>query len=249
MFNIKLSDLKELPISKILVVILAIVCIAAIRSCQMKTLEVTSSGVKIQMYENQTKQFVVKVNKLGETVSTQLAVISDKDKQVEKLLAQNSTLQYVSTQVKIGAKTTISDISIPYSNALNIIKQKDSISNIVSNSCDSSYCIPIGTEFNKVDKWYSISGSIQKNGIKFDSLSFNDSIIYNLGTKRKPGIKGFFKPYDPTIEVIGVNPYMKVRSLQNMTFVRPPKWYENRGVWLAAGFIGGTVGTYYLVHK
>lgn len=234
MFSFKQIDLQKLPYSKILIVALTIISILAIKSCQLKNLEVTSSGVKIEMYKAQATLFKTEKNKLGEIITTQLAVITNKDKAVQDLISKNSTLQHVNTQLKFSSQAVVHDVLADY------VQVKYKTDTVYVNS------VPIGVQFSKKDRWYSISGSIQGSGVLFDSISFKDSITYNLGTKRKAGICGYFKPYDPTVEVISSNPYVSVKSLQNMTFVGVPKWYENRGVWFLAGMVSAGVGVYYI---
>lgn len=231
----KQIDLQKLPYQKMIILVLAIICIVSVRSCSLKQMEITSSGIKIEMYKAQANVFNTTVNKLGETITTQLAVITNKDKEVEKLLSKNSTLSNLNTQMKFSSEAKVYDVVAAYAVPPETIRIHD-----------TTY-IPVGTDFSKTDKWYSISGSIQDKGVVFDSLSFKDSITYNLGTKRQPGLFGFFKPYDPTVEVISSNPYITVKSLQNMKFVSKPKWYERKGVWFIAGAVSAGVGAYYLV--
>lgn len=234
MFGLEFAkiDLQKLPYQKIFILVLAIICIVSIRSCSLKELEITSSGVKIQMYEAQAHVFKTTVNKLGETITTQLAVITNKDKEVEKLLSKNSSLSNLNAQMKFSSEAKMYDVVAAYAVPPETIRIHD-----------TTY-IAVGSGFLKVDKWYSISGYVEEKGIVFDSISFKDSITYNLGTKRKPGLFGYFKPYDPTVEVISSNPYITVKSLQNMKFVSKPKWYERRGVWFVAGVVSAGVGVY-----
>jgi len=215
-------DLQKLPYTKILLVAITIVAIMAIRACSLKELEVTSSGVKIQMYQAQSKVFETTINTLGEKVSTQLSVITNKDKEVQALLSKNSTLSKLSSQVIFASNAKVSNITAPFSK-VDTIHKKDTI------------YVQSGAHFFAGDNWYSISGRLQPNGLKIDSLKFNDSTTYNLGTKKQPGINGYFKPYEPTLEVINHNPYVSAKSIQNIKFVSKPKWWEHKGVWFLAG--------------
>lgn len=229
-------DLQKLPYTKILLVAVTIIAIMAIRSCSLKELEVTSSGVKIKMYEAQATVFETTVNTLGEKVATQAAVITNKDKEVQALLAKNSTLSTLASQVIFASEAKVTNVMAPF------IKP-DTI-----HSKDTVY-IPVGTEFSKVDQWYSISGSVQETGLKIDSLKFTDSTTYNLGTKKSPGLAGYFKPYEPTLEVISHNPYVTAKSLQNMKFVSKPKWWEHKGVWFVGGIVTAGTGIYFISRK
>lgn len=226
-------DLQKLPYTKILLVAVTIVAIMAIRSCSLKELEVTSSGVKIQMYQAQNKVFETTVNTLGEKVATQLAVITNKDKEVQALLSKNSTLSKLSSQVIFASNAKLLNITAPYSK-VDTIHKKDTI------------YVQSGTKFSKTDIWYSISGSVQETYLKIDSIKFTDSTTYNLGTKKMPGLAGYLRPYEPTLEVISHNPYVTAKSLQNMKFVSKPKWWENKAVWFLAGAATAGAGVYYI---
>ncbi len=239
MLKILPVDLQKLPLQKIIIVALTIICIMSIRSCRMQSLEVTSSGIKMELYKDKALSFVSKINKLGETVSTQSSVIVSRDKDLEVLMLKNSSLSKINSQAKFTSTTTISNTLADF------VPEPASAKIIITDTT----CVKIGRKFIKNDKWYSIKGSLQLKGIQFDSITVRDSVTYNLGTKRKEGIKGYFSAHEPTLEIISSNPHMKINSIQNITFIDKPKWFEKRSTYFIAGIIGGLTGVYYIGHR
>lgn len=243
MFKFSAININRLPIHKVLIVVLTIISIVAITQCNMKNLKVTSSGLEIQMYKAQSSLFLTKVNQLGEVVNTQNTLIADRNHDLEKALLRNSELNRLNYQIKSATSAVISDRLVMYD-------ENDSVGDLGCHLTDTS-CVEIGTRFRESDKWTYISGSVLKAGIKIDSLSINDSIVYNLGLKRNSGFKGHFQQWVPMVEVIHSNPDVRTISLQNINLIDRRKWYEKQLTWGAFGLglgVGvGVVGTVLLL--
>lgn len=244
MFGITFTpiNLQKLPYGKIWAIAATIVCVIAIRQCSLKTVEVTSSGVKIELYKAQATAFSTKANELGEQVNTQLAIITDRDKKVEELISKNSSLRSINSHLAIASTITIPETVAKWEEPqLSIITKSESLSNPMD-------YIKVGSKFNYENKWVSLSGKVKKVGISFDSICVKDSITINLGISRKPGIKGWFQSGDPKVELINSNPYMKTNTIQNITFKHVDKWYDSKAIWLVSGIVSGVAATIYLKH-
>lgn len=240
-------DPKEIPFRNILIVVLALLLLY---TCNRSNKIETSSTVKSLALEAMAKHYVTKTNKLGETVNLQQTLIFDRDKSIEKELAKNSELEKINTQINITTDTKINNILVKYSGNVTtgsvVIKYVDSSG---TNKDSTADCIAVGTKFSDSTKWYALNGMITKTGVNISSLSSVDSTTYNLGMQRRSGLKGYFQNWDPTLEVIHSNPYVKTKSLQNITLKDKPKWYEKKLVWGGAGLTLGIIGTVFLLAK
>lgn len=227
MFKFKIIDLQKLPISKILVGGLLIALVFSIRSCNLKDLEISQTGLKVQMYENKNQVFTKTINKLGQEVSTQKELVLNKDKELEKALLLNSNLKSLSQQVTLVTKTEMTNVSAHYD------------SSISKKQIDSSHSVPIGTTFKKENKWFFINGFLSDTGAVFTRIGFNDSTIINYGLAKQSAFLGFIKPKEHVIEVINLNPYSKTSGMKNVTLKEDKAWYQTNLFKFGSGiFIG-----------
>ena len=261
MFGLKFEkiDLQKLPVKKMVIIGQFLVIIFCVRSCRLKDLTINSNGVKLDMYEGKVNQFETTVNKLGEKVSTQDQVIAEKTKALQKELLKNSTLSTLNEQVKFETTTTIKNLLAKY-NGMEVSLGDGSgdghgegggdntdvtIHDTIIKNGDTSIVegIKYGTKFKAdTSKWYSIAGSIQKDGIKFDSLNFVSKFTLNIGEKRVKGIKGWlFGKKEAKVELINPNPYTKVDVMKNIK-LEDKKWYDNGWLKFSAGvLLGGLI--------
>jgi len=247
--NFKEIDLQKLPIKKILIIGQFVVIIFCVRSCHLKDLIVNRNGLEIKMYEGKANEFEVTKNKLGEKVALQDQMIVEKTRALEKELLKSSTLASLNEQVKFEASTKIKNILANYSgnSATEIITVHDTIK--LANGKDSIETVEavrVGTKFKAdTSKWYSIAGSVAKNGIKFDSVSFKSDWTMNIGEKRVKGIKGWlFGKKEPKIELINPNPYTTIDVMKNIK-LEDKKWWQSGWIKFGAGvLVGGAVIIY-----
>lgn len=259
MFGIKIKeiDLQKMPIKKILIIGQFLVIIFFMRSCHLKDLTINSNGVQLKMYEGKANEFATTVNKLGEKVSLQDQVILEKTKAIQKELLKNSTLATLNEQVKFEASTKIKNILAKYygsgtgdggdgdggTGGTEVVTVHDTIIKDGDTTIKDIAAIKIGTKFKAdTSQWYKIAGTIQKDGIKFDSLSFKSAFTLNIGEKRVKGYKGWlFGKKEPKVELINPNPYTKVDVMKNIK-LEDKKWWENGWIKFSAGaLLGGLI--------
>jgi hypothetical protein len=248
--NFKEIDLQKLPIKKILIIGQFLVIIFCVRSCHLKDLIVNRNGLEIKMYEGKANEFEVTKNKLGEKVALQDQMIVEKTKALEKELLKSSTLASLNEQVKFEASTKIKNIIAAYSGTGNIgteiVTIHDTIKINGKDSVETIKAVKIGTKFKAdTSQWYKIAGSIQRNGVKFDSLSFKSAFTLNIGEKRVKGIKGWlFGKKEAKVELINPNPYTKVDVMKNIK-LEDKKWWQSGWIKFGAGvLVGGAVIIY-----
>jgi hypothetical protein len=172
-------------------------------------------------------------------------MIVQKTKELEKELLKNSTLKTLNEQVKFEASTKIKNIIAKYEAKVGqpagseVIAVHDTI-----NGKDTIVeGIKTGTKF-KIDtsQWYSIVGSIEKEGVKFDSVKFKSAFTLNFGEQRVKGYKGWLLgKKEPKIELINPNPYTTVDVMKNIK-LEDKKWWDNGWLKFGAGvLVGGTI--------
>jgi hypothetical protein len=147
-------------------------------------------------------------------------------------------------QVKFEASTKIKNLIAQYtSRGDEIITIRDTIRINGKDSIRTIEGVKVGTAFKAdTSKWYKVYGSIQNNGVKFDSLSFKSAFTLNIGEKRVKGYKGWlFGKKEAKVELINPNPYTTVDVMKNIK-LEDRKWWDNGWVKFGAGvFLGGTL--------
>ncbi len=237
MISFKKIDVQKLPVQKLLIVALAIIAIFSIRSCRLKEIALNDKGLEIDFYQNQNQTITREKNKFGEEIASQKILLVTKDKALEKQLLANSSLTSINSHYKAKLKTTLTNVTAGYIRDT-VFEQVMSAKEAHENLPDSVKVIPVGTKFIKEDKWFSIKGRVQEDGIKFDSLSFINEPTINIGYKRKEGIRGYFQKKDKTIEIINPNPYTTTTGISNINFKEPPKmFFETRGFAFGVGVL------------
>lgn len=243
-------DFNKLNGWKFLTIILAVVLIFYMWTSRGQTKELEQSILAISEYQKDSVVFSKTINALGQEVSTQKSIIVTKNKSYEKILLTNSELKELNHQIKINAETTVKDLLANYTN----YKNEDLVLPDLTYDgfdtaafvmfIDSNY-IPLGTGFELNDQWYSLSGSVEKNGLNVKSLSVINKDEYNLGYKKKK-LKDLFKDDILTLEVIHENPYTSTTALKNIELKPTKKWYQKTGFKIASGFIAGSAAMLYI---
>jgi hypothetical protein len=234
-----------MPIKKVVIIGQFAVILFMVRSCHLQDLTIDSNGLKIKMYEGQVNQFTKTVNEYGHQLATQDQMIMDRDKDLEKELLRNSQLKSLNEQIKVDSETKIKNIIAGYSG--NTPEEKVTfIHDTIIKNGDTTFVtgVPIGTKFNVQDtgKWYSIAGSLQKEGVKFDSVKFKNEMEVNIGLEREKGYKGWLLGKTlPKVEVVTKNPYTDVTGMKNIKF-EDKKWWQNGWLKFGAGvLLGGLI--------
>lgn len=243
MFGLKFTeiDIQKIPIKKIVIIGQFLMIIFFVRNCHLKDLTINSNGVQLKMYEGKANEFEVTKNKLGEKVALQDQMIVQKTKDLEKELLKNSTLSKLNEQVKFEASTKIKNIIAQYTGfGTEVITVHDTIIN--GNDTSIVEGIKIGTKFKAdTSKWYSLTGSIERDGVKFDSVSFKTDFTLNIGEKKLKGYKGWLLgKKEPKVELINPNPYTQIDVMKNIK-LESKKWYQNGWVKFGAGVLVGGV--------
>ncbi len=172
-------------------------------------------------------------------------MIANKTKELEKELLKNSTLISINQQIKFEASTKIKNVIAQYINSsgAGLGSEVITIHDTIGGKDTIIEGIKVGTKF-KADssQWYKAYGSVEKEGVTFDSLRFKSDFTMNIGEKKKKGYKGWLLGRrDAKIELINPNPYTTIDVMKNIK-LEDKKWYDNG--WLKFGIgvlVGGTI--------
>ena len=212
-------------------ILLVVVLIFAMRECHISEISVGDNYIKLDQYKKEAMAYNKTINKLGQEVTYQEAVLIDKNKVIEKQILENSNLSKLNRQIKLQTVASKSNFTAGYENAeVHEIHTSDTIYEF----------IPVGTNFSHSEEWFALSGRVGGDGIEFDSVQFNNSLTLTLGYGKRKGLKELFKEKPLIIEGVNSNPYMSTVGMQNIAFKKPKKkWYETRAFAFGVGVVAG----------
>lgn len=245
MLKIKEIDVQKLPISKIVIIGLLLVCIFSIRQCSLNELSLSNKGLEIKMYQNSQQAFEAKKNELNQELATQNLNLLEKSKAVETLLLRNSELKSLVTQVRSKNETLIKDQMAHFtSNDKDnvVVVERPDPNDTTNTKTETVEAIKVGTKFTLVDtgNWYSLGGEVKRNGILLDSIKVRNEFTVNIGEKKVKGIKGIFGKTEPVVEIRNNNPYTSTKEMYNIQFKpKPKKWYQTKVAAVGAGLVAG----------
>ena len=241
MFGLEKINLNKMPIKKIVIIGQFAVILFMVRSCSLQDLIIDSNGLQVKMYANKANEFSQTINKLGQKVSTQDQMIVERNKELEKEMLKSSNLSKINQQIKFQTETKINNIIADYANNSGT-EVKFIHDTVIKSNGDTAIVmgVPIGTTFKSdTSKWYSISGSLQEQGVKFDSISFKSDFDINIGLKKQKGYKGWLLgKKDPKVEIVNKNPYTNINVMKNVTF-EDNKWWQSGWLKFGAGVLLG----------
>ena len=185
----------------------------------------------IASYKTRSQHFETLNNSKDQRISIQNKVIARNNKELQDLLKENSDLKKVNKQIALEAETKIKNVIASYT--------KDTIETFIYDTVevDKPIGVVFGTEFTLNDKWYTVAGKIQKEGVLIDSLSFISDKVINIGYSREK----WYKKLEPKVEIVENNPYTTTTNLNNITVQEDKKFYQRPLFWFLSGAVVGVL--------
>jgi hypothetical protein len=226
MFKFKTIDVANIPFKNLLIVLLSIVCITSVRECSNKSLEVErAEGQWKFKYASMVKDYTTETNELGEQLAYQEQLLIDEKQAKDILKMENSSLKKIASSTKVKTVTKIKEVFIPFDEVVSARELSP------TNEVDTT-----AKPFGLTTEWYSFNGKVLHNGIKLDSVSFNNKITTNIGWKKD---KWYKKKY-AVVEVKSSNPHTQVTGMQNIVVApRKKKFFETSAFKVGVGVLGG----------
>lgn len=146
-------------------------------------------------------------------------LVAERNSYIQSLLDTVEHLKNVKASIKVVTKTKIDSIPVPYEVPVYITQP------------DGDY-LKLPQRFSKVDEWYALSGTIKKDQILFDSLSYQNEFSITIGEQDHGTWGNIFKRNKTVVHVRDNNPYTTTKSISSILI--EPKTRP-----LGIGFSGG----------
>ena len=196
--------------NRLLTIALIVTCISLIfRSCELK--REYSSDIQDLLHDKQGIEKLI--DEQGRESSYLKATILTKDKAIQKQLKEIEQLKTLDTKVKIVNHTEIDTL---------ILELHDT-TRIVSNDT-IKYQI-----FRHSEKWFEMSGKVEKKQLTIDSLKIKNQYTIEVGDAKV----GLFKK-EKRVYVRNENPYTKTDNIKFFILEDEKKWYQ-KDAWKIIG--------------
>ena len=217
------------PNKLILIALTALLLFCLMHTCS----KVQTLNADVEMLQNENDKHTQRIYNDSTIIYSQSLNIINKNAMIKRLRATEKELRLkkVVEVVKIQTKT----------------KTKADVKLAEPVYVDSFPHLRLPLEFDKVDKWYSITGRINRLGfLQVDSFVTNAGLTYAVGDSVRKGILNrLFNKGDKVVRIKLDNPNMMVTGMQNIYIRQEQKWYERKGVaFLFGAVFGGSLMLY-----
>lgn len=200
---------------------------------------------QITAYQIGEKAFKTKLLDDSSTLAQQTQTILTQEEAIRTgILKLEGDIKKVQSQVRQSQEISIEDIAVPfvpngYADTTGWairIKEGDRSDSTIDSLLAHSVIVP--SKFKKEDKWFSIDGEVQKEGIKVDSLKIENESSVTIGYK-KSGFLGLKST--PLIEIKNTNPYLSVTKMNNVVIKPNKNIFKSKLFWGGIGVVGGFI--------
>ena len=197
-------DIKKI-INRLVILSLIVTCVALFfRSCINE--HQYSSDIEDLLHEK--KGIEKLVDEQGRESAYLKATILTKDKAIQKQLKEIQQLKTLDTKINIVNHTQIDTL---------VLELHDTT--IVTSSDTIKY-----QKFNHSEKWFELSGKVEKKRLIIDSLKIKNQYTIEVGDAKV----GFLKK-EKRVYVRNENPYTSTDDLKFFILEDKKKWYQRDG--------------------
>ncbi len=191
---------------------------------------------QIDNYKLSEQQFITKRLEDSSTlVKQQQTFLTQKEALQLKVLDLEDKMKRVSSQVKYTTKTKYEEIEVAfipegYADTTGISAQ------YTADGKPRKDSIAVPQEFELNQKWLSIRGRVNFDGLTIDSMSIPNSTTVTVGYERK----NLFSRLEPVVTLKNENPYVQVTGISNVIIKKKKSIFQSKLFWFTAGVVAAT---------
>lgn len=178
--------------------------------------------------KQQNTYFKSTIDKNGrEIVEQRQQILSLKVALKNNLLEKEKYMKSIASQTKVGTKTIIEKVFVPYEVEKKIF--------VDSNTFDTTYYVKTPIPVSWKDSWNFFGGVVKHDGFQMDSFGSENKMRITIGEKKR----GIFRKAEPIVEIKNENPKTRVTAMTNVTIKQRPPFYQR---WWFVGSVALIVG-------
>jgi hypothetical protein len=192
------------------------------------------------------------INQLSEYQIENKVFRSERQKDSTLIVTQTQTIMSKDEAIKLGLleiDKKIKDVESQLQAKINVIIKEKDIPFIPNGFADTSGwvrndkgeiirkdSISVPQDFALNEKWFQISGTVKKNGLKLDSLKLPSKFTVTQGNEKS----GFLNlGRTPVVQVKIDNPYIDVSALSNIKVKKSKSIFRSPFFYFGVGIAGG----------
>lgn len=224
------------------IALLIVVILLLLKGCEMQK-DRNNLLTQITTLKAGEKAFKTKILKDSSTLATQTQTILSQDEALKLgVLKLEGEIKKVQSQVRQQQNIQIRDVSVPFvpsgytdtSGWYSKFKNGDTSKSICDSLIANSVVVP--QRFALEQKWYSIDGKVNKNGLLIDRLKIQNESSVTIGY-RKYGFLNLKR--EPLVEIKNTNPYLSLSKVSNVVIKPNKSIFKSRVFWTGIGIFGG----------
>jgi hypothetical protein len=220
---------NNIPLKEIIYALaFLLICFLQFKSCKNKK----QYEEYVQVYEKKFKENNAKLLDAEHRIFRGDILLTERDNYINILTDSIKHLKKPQIITRVVVRTSIDTLFIPYEVPIHIMP-------------DGSKWLEVPLKFRKSDDWYSIKGTIETHGVKFDSLSFKNDFTIATGKEHYDSwLKNLLKKNNTVIQIQDKNPYSTTLTLQQIV-VKEKRRYFTIVAGAGYGINGGVdIGVY-----
>lgn len=166
-----------------------------------------------------------------EIVEQRQQIVSLKVALKNNLLDKDKYMKSIAHQTKMGSKTIIKKVFVPYE-----VEKKIYVD---SNTFDTTFYVRTPIPVSWKDSWNFFGGVVKHDGFHLDSFGSENKMRITIGEKKR----GIFRKAEPIVEIKNENPKTRVTAITNITIEQKPPFYQR---WWFVGSVALIVGKFFL---
>jgi hypothetical protein len=181
-----------------------------------------------------SSEFKTIVRKDSSTIAIQQQnILSQKEAIRLGKLVLEENMKKVQSQVTTKTQTKVEQVFIGYAGQLdsngNEIIERDTL------YMQDTTMLKVPKAFSMSNRFYAISGKVEKKGVMIDSISFPNETKVTIGYTRK----NIFSKKESVVHIKNTNPYVQMQGMDNIIIKEKKPFYEKPIFLLGVGIIGG----------
>jgi hypothetical protein len=224
------------------IALLIVVILLLLKGCEMQK-DRDNLLTQMNTLKAGEKVFKTKILADSSTLSTQTQTILSQEEALKLgVLKLEGEIKKVQSQVRQLQDIQIRDIEVPFvpsgytdtSGWYSKLKNGDTSRSICDSLIANSIIVP--QRFSLEQKWYSIDGKVNKNGLLLDSFKIKNESSVTIGY-RKYGFLNLKR--EPLIEIKNTNPYLSLSKVSNVVIKPNKSIFKSKAFWTGIGIFGG----------
>jgi len=181
-----------------------------------------------------SSEFKTIVRKDSSTIAIQQQnILSQKEAIRLGKLVLEENMKKVQSQVTTKTQTKVEEVFIGYAGQLdsngNEIIERDTL------YMQDTTMLKVPQSFSMSNRFYAISGKVEKKGVLIDSVSFPNETKVTIGNTRK----NIFAKKESVVHIKNTNPFVQMQGMENIIIKEKKPFYEKPIFLLGVGIIGG----------